>query len=116
MRIGYKNRPFRLIKFRTMLTSSNLSTEPLTDSERLTKFGIFLRNTSLDELPELLNIFIGDMNIGYIVNPRTNLKIFANITYRSFNPDANTVIDFKENTTWFNFGIRTDIFNWYFDF
>jgi len=62
------------------------------------------------------NIFIGDLNVGYIINPRTNLKIFANITYRSFNPDANTAVDFKENTTWLNFGIRTDIFNWYFDF
>ncbi|AXG69508.1 hypothetical protein KORDIASMS9_01731 [Kordia sp. SMS9] len=62
------------------------------------------------------NVLIGDLNVGYIVNPKTNLKIFANITYRSFNPDANTLIDFKENTTWLNFGIRTDIFNWYFDF
>ncbi|KAB8152007.1 gliding motility protein RemB [Kordia sp. TARA_039_SRF] len=62
------------------------------------------------------NVLIGDLNVGYIINPKTNLKIFANITYRSFNPDANTVVDFKENTTWFNFGIRTDIFNWYFDF
>ena len=62
------------------------------------------------------NILIGDLNVGYIVNPKTNLKIFANLTYRSFNPDANTLVNFNENTTWFNFGIRTDIFNWYFDF
>jgi hypothetical protein len=62
------------------------------------------------------NVLIGDLNVGYLINPRTNLKVFANVTYRSFNPDANTAVDFKENTTWFNFGIRTDIFNWYFDF
>lgn len=62
------------------------------------------------------NVFIGDLNIGYIINSRTNLKAFANVTYRSFNPEANTSIDFKENTTWFSFGVRTDIFNWYRDF
>ena len=62
------------------------------------------------------NVFLADLNAGYIVNPKTNLKIFANLTYRSFNPDANTVVDFKENTTWFSVGLRTDIFNWYLDF
>ncbi|WP_298418991.1 gliding motility protein RemB [uncultured Kordia sp.] len=62
------------------------------------------------------NIFLADLNAGYIINPKTNLKIFANLTYRSFNPEANTLVDFKENTTWFSLGIRTDIFNWYSDF
>jgi len=62
------------------------------------------------------NVFLADLNAGYIVNPKTNLKIFTNLTYRSFNPDANTAIDFKENTTWFSVGVRTDIFNWYLDF
>lgn len=62
------------------------------------------------------NVFIGDLHLGYTINPKTDLKIFTNITYRSFNPDANTLVNFKENTTWFNLGIRTDIFNWYFDF
>ncbi|WP_046755154.1 hypothetical protein [Kordia jejudonensis] len=62
------------------------------------------------------NVFLADLNAGYLVNPKTNLKIFANLTYRSFNPEANTMVDFKENTTWFSLGIRTDIFNWYLDF
>lgn len=78
-------------------------------------------NRSGDTGVELLqgnktNVLIGDLNVGYLINPKTNLKVYANLTYRSFSPDANTLIDFKENTTWFNFGIRTDIFNWYFDF
>lgn len=62
------------------------------------------------------NVFLADINAGYIINSKTNLKIFANLTYRSFNPEANTLVNFKENTTWFSLGIRTDIFNWYFDF
>ena len=62
------------------------------------------------------NVLIGDLNVGYIINPRTNLKIFANITYRNFDPTANTRVDYGQNTTWFNFGVRTDIFNWYVDF
>ncbi len=62
------------------------------------------------------NVFLADINAGYIINPKTNLKIFANLTYRSFNPEANTLVDFKENTTWFSLGVRTDIFNWYLDF
>ncbi len=61
-------------------------------------------------------VFIGDLQAGYIVNPSTNLKLFANVTYRSFNPVADTMADFQETTTWINFGIRTDLFNWYFDF
>lgn len=62
------------------------------------------------------NVFLADINAGYIINPKTNLKIFANLTYRSFNPEANTLVNFKENTTWFSLGVRTDIFNWYLDF
>lgn len=62
------------------------------------------------------NVFIGDLQAGYTVNPSTNLKIFANITYRDFSPEANTATDFEESTTWFNIGLRTDLFNWYFDF
>jgi hypothetical protein len=62
------------------------------------------------------NILIGDLNVGYIINPKTNLKVFGNLTYRSFNPDANTLVNFNESTAWFTFGIRTDIFNWYLDF
>ena len=62
------------------------------------------------------NILIADFNAGYLVNPSANLKLFGNFMYRSFNPNANTVQVFKENTTWFSVGLRSDVFNWYFDY
>lgn len=61
-------------------------------------------------------IFIADIQAGYIVNPHANLRVFANVMYRNFNPNVNTITNFKESTTWVSFGIRSDIFNWYFDY
>ena len=58
---------FKLIKFRTMTNAKDKNGNLLPDEDRLTKYGRILRSTSLDELPELLNIFIGDMSI---VGPR----------------------------------------------
>lgn len=60
--------------------------------------------------------FNGNLQAGYVINPVSNLKIFTDITVRNFNPEAETATTFKNNTVWFNFGIRTDLFNWYFDF
>ena len=60
--------------------------------------------------------FNGNLQAGYLINPASNLKFFADITVRNFNPDATTATTFKTNTVWFNFGLRTDLFNWYFDF
>ena len=56
-----------------------------------------------------------ELQAGYLINPSTNLKLFTNISYRNFNPDATTSTTFKNNTVWFNVGIRSDLFNWYFD-
>jgi len=61
-------------------------------------------------------IFNGNLQAGYLINPASNLKIFTDITFRDFNPEANTSATFKNNTTWISFGIRNDLFNWYFDF
>ena len=58
---------FKLIKFRTMSNKKDLDGNLLPDEKRLGKYGRFLRSTSLDELPELMNIFIGDMSI---IGPR----------------------------------------------
>lgn len=58
---------FRLVKFRTMSNAKDQNGEPLPDEVRLNAYGKFLRSTSLDELPELLNILKGDMAI---VGPR----------------------------------------------
>jgi lipopolysaccharide/colanic/teichoic acid biosynthesis glycosyltransferase len=66
-RPGLGGKPFRLVKFRTMLDSAGPDGEPLSDAERLTRFGRFLRATSLDELPELWNVLKGDMSL---VGPR----------------------------------------------
>lgn len=66
-RPGKNERIFKLYKFRTMTDKRGLDGELLPDAERLTKFGVALRSTSLDELPELLNIAKGDMSI---IGPR----------------------------------------------
>ena len=61
-------------------------------------------------------IFIADIQAGYLINPTTNMKLFGSLIYRKFNPTTETATVFKENTTWFSIGIRSDIFNWYFDY
>jgi len=53
---------------------------------------------------------------GYIINPATNLKVYGSLIYRDLNPKQDTPTVFKSQTTWVNFGIRTDLFNWYNDF
>ena len=66
-RPGFKESPFYLYKFRTMTDARDLSGRLLPDSQRLTGFGRLLREWSLDELPELLNVLLGQMSI---VGPR----------------------------------------------
>ena len=62
------------------------------------------------------NTFHAEFQGGYLVNPATNLKLFAYLSFRDFNPDAQTTTAFDSNTVWFSIGLRTDLFNWYFDF
>ncbi len=66
-RPGKDEKEFTLYKFRTMTDAKDENGELLPDDKRLTKFGLFLRSTSLDELPELINIINGDMSF---VGPR----------------------------------------------
>ncbi len=62
------------------------------------------------------NIFIADIQGGYLINPMTNLKLFGSLIYRNFDPTQETATTFKQSTTWFSIGLRSDIFNWYFDY
>lgn len=67
VRPGLGGQPFRLYKFRTMKEVYDARGQPLPDAERVTPFGQWLRSTSLDELPELVNILRGEMSL---VGPR----------------------------------------------
>jgi len=66
-RPGRHGLPFRLVKFRTMSDATDRSGTLLPDDQRLSRFGQFLRSTSLDELPELWNVLRGEMSL---VGPR----------------------------------------------
>lgn len=66
-RVGLNERIFYLVKFRSMTEEKDPSGKLLPDAKRLTKFGVALRKTSLDELPQLLNVLKGDMSL---IGPR----------------------------------------------
>ncbi len=66
-RIGKDEKPFNLYKFRSMTNAKDLNGNLLSEDLRLTKFGKFLRSSSLDELPEIWSIFIGKMSL---IGPR----------------------------------------------
>ena len=72
-RPGYKGEPFEVYKFRTMKDAVGADGEPLPDEERLTKVGVFMRQLSLDELPQLWNIIKGEMSF---IGPRPLLMEF----------------------------------------
>jgi len=73
-RPGLRARPFRMVKFRTMTDARGPDGQLLSDEERLTSFGRFLRATSLDEFPEMWNVLLGDMSV---VGPRPLLMRYV---------------------------------------
>lgn len=125
IRTGKNMREFPLYKFRSMTNARNAQGELLSDSERMTRFGIFLRSSSLDELPELFNIIKGDMSV---IGPRPLLPKYNQYYYpgelERFNVRPGLVtpgsVDPNPNISWDkqfryeaayarNLGIRTDL-------
>jgi lipopolysaccharide/colanic/teichoic acid biosynthesis glycosyltransferase len=71
-RIGHVGRPFHVYKFRTMRSSFDREGRPIPETKRLSLFGLFLRRNRLDEIPQLVNILMGNMSV---VGPRPLLPI-----------------------------------------
>ncbi|WP_421198974.1 sugar transferase [Aeromonas enteropelogenes] len=69
-RVGKDKKPFKLIKFRTMSVDTQSVASHLASTSSITKLGAFLRKTKIDELPQLINVFKGEMSL---VGPRPNL-------------------------------------------
>jgi len=82
LRPGYKGNPFYIYKFRSMNEFKDSNGDLLPDSERLTGLGKFLRTTSLDELPELINVLKGEMSL---VGPRPLLMQYL----ERYSPEQN---------------------------
>lgn len=86
-RLGKNNIPFKIIKFKTMRDTYDSSGNLNPDNLRVTPFGSFLRKYSIDELPQLLNILIGDMSF---IGPRPLLSEYIK-NYNSFNIQRHNV-------------------------
>lgn len=93
-RVGKDWKRFRIIKFRTMVTEADrigpgISSE---DDERITKFGKFLRKYKLDELPQLLNVFVGEMSL---IGPRPEIPKYAEF----YKDDYSKILKLKPGIT-----------------
>lgn len=92
VRPGLRERPFTMVKFRTMAIAHDASGRLLSDGERLTRVGRFMRATSLDELPELWNVLVGEMSL---VGPRPLLTLYLD----RYSPEQKRRHDVKPGVT-----------------
>ncbi len=116
-RPGLHGEPFEMMKFRTMTDGRDANGELLPDDQRLVPFGRFLRNSSLDELPELFNVLRGDMSL---VGPRPLLMAYLPL-YNAHQRRRHEVrpgitgwaqINGRNNVTWQE---KFDLDVWYVD-
>ena len=94
LRVGRYGREFRMYKFRTMVVNADkigASSTTLSDS-RITGIGRFLRKTKLDEIPQFLNVFIGNMSV---VGPRPDVKTFTDL----FTEEEKAILSVKPGIT-----------------
>jgi len=87
-RVGYKNKLFSIWKFATMLKNSpNIGTGEITlrNDPRVTRFGKFLRMSKINELPQIINVFTGDMSI---VGPRPLMEV----SFKLYSPEVRAII------------------------
>ena len=94
VRSGLDGKPFRIFKFRTMVPDAEKMGGPSTalNDPRLTKIGVFLRKYKLDELPQLINVLIGDMSI---VGPRPQVGKYTKL----YNDEEKIILTVKPGVT-----------------